>query len=627
MDLTISKSNLDTIARRLDAFGWMLVAISAFLQYDMLNQMLPVLLDALTFLEKHGRLPCLLTSQSLLIHAPCSQFDDIVFRVASQHAVLTKQLQSAAPQPRRRLRKIDEMWTVTFLLYDLSVLHPIVELLFDLLMFLLELDHVECFIVALVRQPSRTEPESSLVWKLYKAFYAKGRWIHANPTAKGPSGIQAKVGNLRPDVLFDCVADQDGCVDPRLRARPGVDATFIVHWLNAAAVLYDTNSYDAVVLDRQMAKALRLDPESQNMQEMPVLFSSWQSSLPGIYRGCLDGVRPASRSEGEPFHVYTAVPLNRMQQAQFELCWMILADIHEAVLHLPGWPERCVPEVEEMAKKFAAQHSLDPGAFLGRIKFMSYLAMEKHMPRIMSEMHVALSWGHKPGHTAVQTNFWAGIPGLTVLGNAGCGVVGANVPAAMNLMVGLGALTVENGPVSQVQVEILNLVRQLVENEGMRSWIRDELCFQVREEVGLFSSRRAADDVLLLLDAVVEGRVWTHAASGQPLECMSCQPVEPLLVKDTDGKLHIAPLAGRLALAVENLHSAEAGEREEVPQPSDSVRKSQATKTLKRKSKAKDKPEALEFKVNAFAAPIPPVSMICIGGTAGSVEPVSTTCA
>ena len=528
-------------------FGDCLVNVSSALQLSLLDKMWPVFERTAQYLEKNSFAPSITLGQCMRLHLPRGLLRKWLPRIASQHEQYNEtQLKKKGHwfdwkpiQERQRLRRAEEVAGAGFLLYDCYELHPLAYLLFDLLMRLLLDPAVDCFIFAL-QEPRPSETETVLTM-LYREFSAAGRWIQTTPE-KCRQDVQSK----RLDLFVDCVAEQHGCLDVECRPRPGVDAHVVVHYLNVASCLYGPKFWDFVILDQLMKSALPdsgAAPNGPSDSDLPqregaLVVSSWQ---PGIARHYLDPLAPiprAQRSSSEaPFNILSVVYLNRKGEEQYMVLFRLLREMPRAILHLTSHPCCCVKEVELLALMYALKHNLGDDFFRRRIVCMGYLPFERYMEQLKPVVHVVVSWGGYPGHTAYQTGL-AIAPAVTVEGDTPA----AMVPAAMNRFTGLAALTVPYGSSEQVEQGIVRIVQQLYDDEDLRSRLSGHLESLVLDRKSLFDCEHTVRDMKAILDAVVHRRLPTPGAgqdSDQCFEFVSHPPEPPLLYTDANGKLHL----------------------------------------------------------------------------------------
>jgi hypothetical protein len=195
-----------------------------------------------------------------------------------------------------------------------------------------------------------------------------------------------------------------------------------------------------------------------------------------------------------------------------------------------------VKEVEDKARIFAAEKELDPEEFVRkRIVMWFYLPMVEHLRRTREEVDVAIAYGNYPAHTAAHTVMLAGRPVVAVEGLSGGGGLSGHVPASMNVFVGLGALTVANGTVEEVEAKVLSLLKQLHREPHLLDAICNHLDSLRRGKRALCDPDRCKADVLLGLELLL-----AQDGPRSIINCATCNPESPLLATDAEGELKLA---------------------------------------------------------------------------------------
>ena len=265
------------------------------------------------------------------------------------------------------------------------------------------------------------------------------------------------------------------------------------------------------------------------------MVSHWQ---PAIARDLLDGLRavlPARRraAETEAFNILCPASFDRIALEQLELLFKLALEIPSSILYVGCHPSNCVEEVERLALEYAGKHSLGQDFVRTRMVFMGWLDLPRYMQSLKAVVHLVVNWGNYPGHTANQVCLAITAPVITVEGDSPPAIV----PASMNHFAGVGALNVPNGPPEEVQKGVVRIARQLFDDEPLRCLISGHLESLVEEGRSLFCRRRTANDIELILRAIVCRKLDTAPGADPPMEFVSCQPELPLLSLDENGKL------------------------------------------------------------------------------------------
>jgi hypothetical protein len=371
-----------------------------------------------------------------------------------------------------------------------------------------------------------------MISRLCKAFEAQNRFFKLKP--KKPQLLRDAMRNKRIDVMYDCVGSNDGVIPQESRPRPGAECVFVVSMLNDCGFIHQRQWHDAVAVDQGMLKACGPDssPDDAKREDVLVL-SCWQSCM---YEPYLESVDQHQRAQRTTFNIFCPVPLNRIDEELLSLIWMLLFSIDQAVIIFYANPMYDVKEVEDKARIFAAEKELDPEEFVRkRIVMWFYLPMVEHLRRIREEVDVAIAYGNYPAHTAAHTVMLAGRPVVAVEGLSGGGGLSGHVPASMNVFVGLGALTVANGTVEEVEAKVLSLLKQLHREPHLLDAICNHLDSLRRGKRALCDPDRCKADVLLGLELLL-----AQDGPRSIINCATCNPESPLLATDAEGKLKLA---------------------------------------------------------------------------------------
>jgi hypothetical protein len=516
---------------KLAEFGWMIVIMNGFLQYELLNSLLPLLRKVLDFQQTNHLPPCISRTQALLLHLPSPDFDQLVQVITNMQAAAFPSPPTVPCLPMRvsgghSVHDSLLSLQVIFVIFDL-VDHPLMQLLYELLMDLLNRDGVKCMIFAL----NAPDLETDLVAEVYHEFHQNGMWFQHDPESESPweNVLRSNGGPLH--LIVDCVGGQHGFLEGKVKPIPGHHAKFVVTFLNDASNCNMPKWISATILDRYMLEAVPnvaiSPPGPAALPPEPVVaVSLWQPPLPKRY---MDAVESTERARGDIFNIFVPTPLNRLYPGLWTLCCKILQCISVARIVLYGHPMVNVNEVKKMARKFALQENLDPKLFVERIVFWGHLSMEDgHLQRQRRWIHLVVSWGNYPGHTATNAAYTAGLAVLTGERNDGGGGPASRVPGAMARFMGLPGLVALGDTETEICESILRKVQQLHDDPDLRCKIGEHVDDLRRTGKALFNRTRSGDDFLAALkDGLVKGKLEGIYAT--------CQPERAVLVVDEAG--------------------------------------------------------------------------------------------
>jgi hypothetical protein len=534
-------------------FARLFVALNQILQFNLVCRMLPVFEQVQSLLKQHNLDSLLTVSQAVRLHLPRKELAAFVLKVASHEALLTPPPKYCkgydTSKPRKRLRNEESRIAVAFLMFDTKLIHPLVQLLYDVLVYLLS-EHPELDVYIMALQEPDPSDQDPLLRQLCAKFTEKERWLQVEP-----KDVREMCKTLALDLLVDTIGGQQGGLPSEFRPLPGEHAFAIAHYLNQAWPMFDSRYYDFFFADATMQKALLQQDGQAGQEALPspgepaeaglppeheqtVVFSCWQPPLSRHYLDRLSGFPASQRKSGDPFNVYATMSLDRLDEIVLSLLFHLALKISEIVLCFELLPLACAAQVDAMAIKFAKENGMDPDHFLrSRVVYLEYLPLDKHLIRLRN-MHFGFNGGFYPGHTTQGALNGAGVPVLAIGGILGDFGSASWVGESINSFCGLGALNVPFGPFDEMLLQIINIFKQMVEDEVLRTACSTHLETMVRERRSFFCDRRVGDDIVLLVSCLCNGGFSTMKTHGHSATC----PPEPeLLSMGQDGKLRVCP--------------------------------------------------------------------------------------
>jgi hypothetical protein len=540
--------------KRLMSFGRLFVAVNRSLLYDLSEHMLHTVRRVNCFLRSHELGPCITKTESSRIHLPPEKIAGFVLEVAKHEGAIDTAACAAlagtsrgrhAVNRRVRLRTDEQPTAIVFLLYDLKQSHPTNQLLHDGLLHLLEhRADLEVYILAL-QQPASVEDDSNqLVRQLCDAFKSKSKFILARSDE-----IRHKLHGIQPDLLVDVIGAQHGAPEPRQRARSGVDAVCIVHYLSDCHLMFNKQSFDYFVVDGTIANALPLagapdGPAAEREATLPI--ACWMPCLAWVLLCRLLSIPGAQRkTSNDDFNIYAPISLDRADSWFLQLLFQLAMEIKVVVLYFEVNPLLCASKVRCMAREFAVTAGLDhakSAEFVRQhVRFVRWQPLQSHMVFLKRNMHAAINGSFYLGHTGHSAALGANLPVITFEGGSGDFSFPSWPGASMNRFAGLSALIVRDGSFQAKLKQVVNLVRQLVEDETLRNAGSAGLERQMRERRAFFCPHRCMEDL-------AEVAKWVRTKEFERGEA----PAEGRFITvQPEPELYEVGLNGKLALAQE----------------------------------------------------------------------------
>jgi len=301
-------------------------------------------------------------------------------------------------------------------------------------------------------------------------------------------GEEASAHRIRADgvdVLVDLMGHTRGNRMAILARRPApLQVAYLGYPGSTGADFIDYLIGDALVTPLQLAGLY-----SEKLAQMPLTFQPngrWRPSP-----------RPTSRAAaGLPEDAFVMCAFNhtyKIGPEAFDAWCAVMRDVPRAVL----WLKETNGQLHDNVRREAAARGVDPQ----RILFARTVDYADHFSRLALADVFVDTWPYN-AHTTAADALWAGVPVVTLYGNAYASRVAASVLNAA----GLGELAFDN--VADYQLAVLALARE----PALLAGYREHLATQ-RMALPLFDSARFTGEFEALL-----GRIWARWTAGEAPE-------------------------------------------------------------------------------------------------------------